>query len=158
MSINIGAVSQSQVATSFTFNITYKQIGSSGTGTLLYQSGVYSQSYSGTLNLTGSSYITFDPNVSYEFTLQVGDYFSTISESLNKLSRTNFTICGDGTLKVGTVYQNSTNTNVLAYLDNQNNDGVFDVQCKQLTTTTGSNVIFKGDGSIICDNVVESGH
>lgn len=158
INITIGSVTNSSVIDEFTLKISYRLLDAETDFTTIYTSNTINQNYSDTLSLTGSSYPSFDPNNSYIFKLDVTDYFGTISQSLTKLNRTNFTICGDGTLKVGTVYQNSTNTNVLAYLDNQNNDGVFDVQCKQLTTTTESNVIFKGDGSIICDNVVESGH
>lgn len=156
INITIGSITNSSVIDEFTLKISYRLLDSETDFTTIYTSNTINQNYSNTLSLTGSSYPSFDPNNSYIFKLDVIDYFETISQSLTKLNRTNFTICSNGTLKVGTLYQNQSTSNILAYLDS--NDGVFDVKCKDLSTSTGSNVIFKSDGSIICDNLVESGH
>lgn len=156
INITIGSVTNSSVIDEFALKISYRLLDSGTDFTTIYTSNTINQNYSDTLSLTGSSYPSFDPNNSYIFKLDVIDYFETISQSLTKLNRTNFTICSNGTLKVGTLYQNQSTSNILAYLDSD--DGVFDVKCKDLSTSTGSNVIFKSDGSIICDNLVESGH
>lgn len=156
INITIGSVTNSSVIDEFTLKISYRLLDAETDFNAIYTSNTINQNYSNTLSLTGSSYPSFDPDNSYIFKLDVVDYFGTISQSLTKLNRTNFTICSNGTLKIGTLYQNQSTSNILAYLDND--DGVFDVKCKDLSTSTGSNVIFKSDGSIICDNLVESGH